>query len=303
MNKIISFLDAFRLKTLPAVLGPLIIAISLSLEKSFDLPKIILIILLGIFLQILVNLLNDVQDFDRGIDTQNRAGPKRVMQSGKLSINEMHTLIILILIICLVLGIIAFLITNYITIILGALLFLLAYTYTGGPKPYGYNGLGELSVIVVFGPLTILGSLYIFGINPNLNTLVISLIPGLTASLIILINNIRDMENDKIGGKITLSVRIGEKSSRYLFLAIIYITITLVIFSLFQNDKFILSIPFIISILFLFPLKDLGFKLFAYDLSVNIKNSKKLTELNSTLIKTVRAHFLICIILSIILVI
>ena len=95
MNKIISFLDAFRLKTLPAVLGPLIIAISLSLEKSFDLPKIILIILLGIFLQILVNLLNDVQDFDRGIDTQNRAGPKRVMQSGKLSINEMHTLIFL----------------------------------------------------------------------------------------------------------------------------------------------------------------------------------------------------------------
>ena len=70
-----------------------------------------------------------------------------------------------------------------------------------------------------------------------------------------------------------------------------------------ENDKFILSIPFIISILFLFPLKDLGFKLFAYDLSVNLKNSKKLTELNSTLIKTVRAHFLICIILSIILVI
>ena len=303
MNKIISFLDAFRLKTLPAVLGPLIIAISLSLDKSFDLPKIILIILLGIFLQILVNLLNDVQDFNRGIDTKNRAGPKRVMQSGKISINEMYTLIFLVLIICLVLGIIAFLITNYITIILGALLFLLAYTYTGGPKPYGYNGLGELSVIVVFGPLTILGSLYVFGINPNLNTLTISLIPGLTASLIILINNIRDMENDKIGGKITLSVRIGEKSSRYLFLAIIYITITLVIFSLFQNDKFILSIPFIISILFLFPLKDLGFKLFAYDLSVNLKNSKKLTELNSTLIKTVRAHFLICIILSIILVI
>ena len=141
MNKIISFLDAFRLKTLPAVLGPLIIAISLSLEKSFDLPKIILIILLGIFLQILVNLLNDIQDFERGIDTQNRAGPKRVMQSDKLSINEMYTLIFLILIICLVLGIIAFLITNYITIILGALLFLLAYTYTGGPKPKILNRL------------------------------------------------------------------------------------------------------------------------------------------------------------------
>ena len=71
------------------------------------------------------------------------------------------------------------------------ILFLLAYSYTGGPKPYGYNGFGELGVIIVFGPMTILGSLYVFDIYPTFKLLILSLIPGISASLIILVNKTR----------------------------------------------------------------------------------------------------------------
>ena len=103
-----SIILAFRLKTLPAVLGPIIVAISISSSFSFDISKVILVLLIGIFLQILVNLFNDLQDSNKGIDNKNRAGPIRAIQSGTLSIPEMKKLISVIIFICLLLGIIAF---------------------------------------------------------------------------------------------------------------------------------------------------------------------------------------------------
>jgi len=303
VNKLKSILIGFRLKTLPAVLGPLLIAISISINSTVDILRIILVTFIGVFLQILVNLLNDIEDFKKGLDNKNRVGPTRTSQLGVLSKNEMNLLISIIMIICMILGLITFFITNFFTLILGIILFLLAYAYTGGPKPYGYNGFGEIAVILVFGPLTVLGSLYVFDIYPTLNLLLLSLIPGISASLIILINNIRDLENDKKGGKNTIAVIFGEKKSRYLYyLLVILISCLLTVNSFILDNKYIL-IPAIISLL-IFPLNDLGFnrwKKKKFLIELDIKKSKTSTELNSTLIKTVASHFILCLTLSILL--
>jgi len=303
MDKLSSIIIGFRLKTLPAVLGPLLLVISIGLNNSINIYKIALVIFIGIFLQILVNLLNDVQDFNKGLDNENRVGPLRASQQGYLSKSEMNLLILIIIIICLILGLIAFFISDFYTLIIGIVLFGLAYTYTGGPKPYGYNGLGEVGVITVFGPITILGSLYIFDIHPTLNLLLLSLIPGISASLIILINNIRDLENDKKGEKNTIAVILGEKKSRYLYyLLVILISCLLTVNSITLENKYFL-IPAIIS-LFIFPLNDLGFnrwKKKKFLIELDIKKSKISSELNNTLIKTVASHFILCITLSILL--
>ena len=127
---------------------------------------------------------------------------------------------------------IAFFISGIFTIIMGLILLFLAYTYTGGPKPYGYMGLGEIAVLIVFGPFTVLGSLYLFSIHPTYEKILISVIPGLSASLIILVNNIRDLDNDKKGGKNTIAVKLGEIKSRYLFVGIIFIIFIILILSL-----------------------------------------------------------------------
>ena len=119
------------------------------------------------------------QNLKKGIDNKNRVGPLRATQSGLLTKYEIKLLIYFILILCLVLGMIAFFISGIFTIIMGLILLFLAYTYTGGPKPYGYMGLGEIAVLIVFGPFTVLGSLYLFSIHPTYENILISLIPCL----------------------------------------------------------------------------------------------------------------------------
>ena len=299
MTKKLSYIIvAFRLKTLPAVLGPLAIAIAISSIDFFNFIKILLIISIGISLQILVNLINDFEDFLKGVDNNQRLGPTRATQSGGLSVGEMKLLISIVFLISLFLGFIAFLSSGIFVIFFGILLFILAYSYTGGPLPYGYLGLGELAVLVVFGPFTVLGSLYLFDIKPSIMIFLISILPGLSASLIILVNNIRDIQNDKINKKNTIAVKLGESKSRFLYLYIL-IAISILMLIIAISLKNILFILLSILVLYIFPISDIGFKRFiVVGFKHDLTKSLKLSELNFTLIKTVKAHFIICLLIS-----
>ena len=214
-----TYIQTIRIKTLPAVLGPIIIAIAIAINANrFELLTSVLVFLIGICLQILVNLFNDLGDYEKGVDNEKRLGPERSLQSGKISKKEMRKFIGLVILITLVLGFIAFLNSGITVIFLGISLILIAYLYTSGPFPYGYKGLGEIMVILIFGPVTILGALFLFDIEYNLIILLISIICGLSTSTIILTNNIRDLENDYTHNKITLAVKLGEKKSRILYI-------------------------------------------------------------------------------------
>ena len=287
------YIQTIRMRTLPAVLGPIIIAISIAINANrFDLITSILILLIGISLQILVNLFNDLGDYEKGVDNEKRLGPERSMQSGNISKKEMKKLIGFVIFITLILGFIAFLNSGITVIFLGISLILIAYFYTSGPFPYGYKGLGEIMVILIFGPVTILGALFLFGIKYNLIILLISLICGLSTSTIILTNNIRDLKNDYNNNKITLAVKLGEKKSRILYILIIsLISILLIILSLENFNNLILSF----LVWFTFPISDFGIKKFSFKLNF----SKFGKDLNNTLYRTALSHLLICISLAI----
>ena len=292
-SKIEVYIQTIRMRTLPAVLGPILIAISIAINTNrFDLVTSILILLIGISLQILVNLFNDLGDYEKGVDNEKRLGPERSMQSGKISKKEMKKLIGLVILITLILGFIAFLNSGITVIFLGISLILIAYLYTSGPFPYGYKGLGEIMVILIFGPVTILGALFLFEIKYNLIILLISLICGLSTSTIILTNNIRDLKNDYTNNKITLAVKLGEKKSRILYLLIIsLISLLLLILSIENLNNLILSF----LVWFTFPISDFGIKKFSFKLNF----SKFGKDLNNTLYRTALSHLLLCISLAI----
>ena len=288
-----TYIQTIRIKTLPAVLGPIIIAIAIAINANrFELLTSVLVLLIGICLQILVNLFNDLGDYEKGVDNEKRLGPERSLQSGKISKKEMRKLIGLVILITLVLGFIAFLNSGITVIFLGISLILIAYLYTSGPFPYGYKGLGEIMVILIFGPVTILGALFLFDIEYNLIILLISIICGLSTSTIILTNNIRDLENDYTHNKITLAVKLGEKKSRILYILTIFlISLLLLIASMENFNNIILSF----FVWFTFPISDFGIKRFSF----KINFSRFGRDLNHTLYRTAMSHLLLCISLAI----
>ena len=288
-----TYIQTIRIKTLPAVLGPIIIAITIAINANrFELLTSVLVLLIGICLQILVNLFNDLGDYEKGVDNKKRLGPERSLQSGKISKKEMRKLIAFVILITLILGFIAFLNSGITVIFLGISLILIAYLYTSGPFPYGYKGLGEIMVILIFGPVTILGALFLFDIEYNLIILLISIICGLSTSTIILTNNIRDLENDYTHNKITLAVKLGEKKSRILYiLTISLISLLLLIASMENFNNIILSF----FVWFTFPISDFGIKRFSF----KINFSRFGRDLNHTLYRTALSHLLLCISLAI----
>jgi len=288
-----TYIQTIRIKTLPAVLGPIIIAIAIAINANrFELLTSVLVLLIGICLQILVNLFNDLGDYEKGVDNEKRLGPERSLQSGKISKKEMRKLIAFVILITLILGFIAFLNSGITVIFLGISLILIAYLYTSGPFPYGYKGLGEIMVILIFGPVTILGALFLFDIEYNLIILLISIICGLSTSTIILTNNIRDLENDYTHNKITLAVKLGEKKSRILYiLTISLISLLLLIASMENFNNIILSF----FVWFTFPISDFGIKRFSF----KINFSRFGRDLNHTLYRTALSHLLLCISLAI----
>ena len=288
-----TYIQTIRIKTLPAVLGPIIIAITIAINANrFELLTSVLVLLIGICLQILVNLFNDLGDYEKGVDNEKRLGPERSLQSGKISKKEMRKLIAFVILITLILGFIAFLNSGITVIFLGISLILIAYLYTSGPFPYGYKGLGEIMVILIFGPVTILGALFLFDIEYNLIILLISIICGLSTSTIILTNNIRDLENDYTHNKITLAVKLGEKKSRILYILTIFLISLLLLISSMENfNNIILSF----FVWFTFPISDFGIKRFSF----KINFSRFGRDLNHTLYRTAMSHLLLCISLAI----
>ena len=288
-----TYIQTIRIKTLPAVLGPIIIAIAIAINANrFELLTSVLVLLIGICLQILVNLFNDLGDYEKGVDNEKRLGPERSLQSGKISKKEMRKLIAFVILITLILGFIAFLNSGITVIFLGISLILIAYLYTSGPFPYGYKGLGEIMVILIFGPVTILGALFLFDIEYNLIILLISIICGLSTSTIILTNNIRDLENDYTHNKITLAVKLGEKKSRILYILTIFLISLLLLIASTENfNNIILSF----FVWFTFPISDFGIKRFSF----KINFSRFGRDLNHTLYRTALSHLLLCISLAI----
>jgi 1,4-dihydroxy-2-naphthoate octaprenyltransferase len=219
------WVEAARLRTLPLALASILMGCFLAAAHGqFRWSIAILAILTTIFLQVLSNFANDYGDAVNGKDTEARQGPQRAVQSGAISAGAMRNAIMLFSGLALVSGIgllyealknatwqafVAFL-------GLGVLAIIAAITYTAGKRPYGYVGLGDLSVLIFFGWVGVLGSYYLHTQLFDWQLLLPATSCGLFAVGVLNINNIRDIESDTLTGKRSVPVRIGrEKAVRY----------------------------------------------------------------------------------------
>ncbi len=233
------WLQAFRLRTLPLALSSTLLGSFLAYSKGkFSLAVFLLASLTTLFLQILSNLANDYGDGIRGFDDENRLGPERVIQSGKVSLKAMKRMIILFVLLSLISGT-ALILTGlpqypvYKTIVffvVGFSAIIAAVKYTIGKQPYGYVGLGDIFVFIYFGIVGVCGTFYLHtGFFDPWVLLPASTI-GMFSSGVLNINNLRDINNDKKNGKKTLVVRLGVKGAKIYHAALVGIAVLLSVF-------------------------------------------------------------------------
>jgi 1,4-dihydroxy-2-naphthoate octaprenyltransferase len=210
-----------RIKTLPAAISPVLIGTSYAEQITWINAALALIV--ALFLQIAVNYANDYSDGIKGTD-QNRIGPIRLVASGLASAIAVRNAAYISFLIAAIAGSILSFNTSMWLFIIGGISILAAWGYTGGKKPYGYIGFGELSVFVFFGLVATIGSYYIQSEELNWQIFLLSIPVGCLSCAVLVINNLRDLSNDKLVGKRTLAVILGDKKTRNFYIVLLVIS-------------------------------------------------------------------------------
>ncbi|UXN37059.1 1,4-dihydroxy-2-naphthoate polyprenyltransferase [Avibacterium paragallinarum] len=220
-NSVKMWVETARPKTLPLAAASIIMGAALAYwDKQFSWQISLLCLITTLLLQILSNFANDYGDHQKGSDTAERIGPLRGIQHGVISAAQLKKGLILMSLASLFFGfwLIALAYQTYADLfafsLLGGLAILAAITYTVGAKPYGYMGLGDISVLLFFGILGVCGTYYLQTHQLNLMIFLPALSTGLLSTAVLNINNLRDIEQDRKAGKNTLAVRFGAKNGR-----------------------------------------------------------------------------------------
>ena len=251
---------AIRPKTLVAAVAPVMLGTAMALGDGIHhFPTAALALIGALAVQITTNLVNDYYDHVKGADTAERIGPTRIMQAGLVSAAAMKTAICLALTVAIVTG--YFLIERGgmpLLIIVLASVFC-AFFYTAGPFPLGYLGLGELLVLIFFGPVAVAGTYFVQSYEMNPATILSGLGTGFLAAAVLVVNNIRDHDTDSRAGKKTLVVRFGRAFgyAEFLFFILAASLVPLVTFlvtedhplTLFASTIGLWAIPLIITVL------------------------------------------------------
>jgi 1,4-dihydroxy-2-naphthoate polyprenyltransferase len=224
------WISAFRLRTLPLAVSSILVGSALAhYHGVFQWPVFVLALLTAVLLQILSNLANDLGDHQHGTDNAQRIGPQRAVQSGAISPAAMKRAMILCGVLAFASGcaliVVAFglSITTLVFLLLGLAAIAAAVKYTFGKNPYGYAGLGDLSVFVFFGLVGVGGTYFAHARVLPLTVLPGAIAFGMLSTAVLNLNNMRDIENDARSGKRTLAVRLGRSNARvyhYVLLAI-----------------------------------------------------------------------------------
>jgi len=287
VNKILVWLEAFRLRTLPLSLSSVVIGSILAwADGKFVWPVFVLTLTTTIFLQVLSNLANDFGDSVHGTDNSNRVGPERTVQSGKISKAEMKRLIIVFIILSFLSGslLIYFGLRNaefsiiILFFILGIASIAAALKYTVGKKPYGYSGFGDLFVFIFFGLVGVCGTYFLFTNQFNLSLLLPASAIGLLSAGVLNLNNMRDIENDAASGKKTLVVRIGSEKAKLYHVSLIILAIILTIFYTIQTWESGYQLIFLVSV---FPLGYHIYQVFANHIPQKLNKQLKVLALTT----------------------
>ncbi len=251
-----AWLESLRLRTLPLAFASIVMGSAIASLQGVFHPLIALLALLTAgLLQILSNLANDYGDAEKGSDTPDRIGPLRGMQKGLITAPQMKQAILLTVALTVISGVALIAVACQKPsdilgfLILGLLSIGAAITYTVGTRPYGYMGLGDISVLIFFGWISVAGTFYLQAGHFDWIVMLPATATGLLATGVLNINNLRDIETDSANGKNTLAVRLGPKNARRYHAAIISAAvICLALFALLHLHSwtgwlFVLAIP------------------------------------------------------------
>ncbi len=228
MNKLEVIISTSRPKTLFASLGPVIVGLSLAFYNQNTIKPFIafLTILCALLLQMSSNFINDYYDGIRGVDTNERLGPKRLSSQGEDLKSFIKLLFISSLSLAFILGCVLMYHGGATIIVIGLSSILFSYLYTGGPIPLSYIALGELLALVFFGPVAIYGTYFLQTLTFDISPLALGISIGFVSAAIMGINNLRDIETDKKTTKRTIAIFLGEKSMRYLIVVFIILSLS-----------------------------------------------------------------------------
>ncbi len=213
---------AARVRTLPAAVAPVLVGTSLALgDGHFRALAFVAALLGALFIQVGTNLSNDYSDARRGADTEDRLGPVRVTAGGLVPPSQVLMATYITFGLAVLCGVYLVIVAGPELIAVGAASILAGVLYTGGPRPYGYEGMGELFVFLFFGVVAVSGSYFVQVQQLPWQAFVCAVPVGLLASAILVVNNVRDLETDRRAGKRTLAVRLGRGRTRGLYVGML----------------------------------------------------------------------------------
>lgn len=218
------WLMAARPRTLPAAVAPVLVGTALAWtlnDGDLDWIAFAAAMLGALFIQVGTNLSNDYSDARRGADTEDRLGPVRVTAGGLVPPRQVLVATYVSFALAVLCGVYLIAVAGWVLLAIGATSILAGVLYTGGPRPYGYEGLGEVFVFLFFGLVAVTGSYYVQRQELVWEALVLAVPVGLLAAAILVVNNVRDLETDRRAGKRTLAVRLGRDRTRDLYAAML----------------------------------------------------------------------------------
>jgi len=243
---------AIRVKTLIASISPVILSSALSYKYgAFNFTIFSFILLASIFIQIGTNFANDVYDYLKGADNENRLGPTRAVQSQLISASKMKVLTFISFSFAIICGFPLVLIGGYPILVIGIIGIIAGYLYTAGPYPLGYNGWGDIFVFCFFGPIAVCGTYYLYNGVVSFPSILIGIILGSLSTSLLCINNIRDVDTDLTAGKRTLAVRISPYFVKGLFSVLLLSSYLLSMYFIYFLS--LSTISHIIFLLLIFP--------------------------------------------------
>jgi 1,4-dihydroxy-2-naphthoate octaprenyltransferase len=258
------WLKAFRLRTLPLAFSSILLGGFLAMKQGyFQTSVLVFALVTTLFLQILSNLANDYGDYVKGTDNAHRIGPARTLQAGLISAKAMKMAIFIFSVLSFISGVLllwraeAFSEAKVFWFFMGVglLCILCAITYTVGKNAYGYKGFGDVAVLVFFGLVGVLGTHYLMAKQFYYYNILPATACGLLATGVLNLNNLRDIENDRLHGKRSIPVMIGyEKGKIYHTLLTLLSTILFAIFILTTSKRWHDYLPLLCAPLYFFHL-------------------------------------------------
>jgi 1,4-dihydroxy-2-naphthoate octaprenyltransferase len=246
-KKLNSWLLASRPKTLLAAVVPVMVGSSLAINSGKFIPLISVIALVcSILIQVGTNFTNDLYDYLKGADTKSRKGPVRVLANGLITVKEMKVGIFITFFSAFLFGLYLVYTGGLIILLIGIISIIAGLAYTAGPYPLAYKGLGDIFVFMFFGLVGTMGTFFLHTNNISLPAFLSSIPVGALITNILVVNNYRDIEEDRVAGKNTLAVKLGKTFTQYQFIFLIIVSfLTPLALFLFYDFNIWIFLPYL----------------------------------------------------------